>query len=71
MIDISRTPGVETGSHILAWADRPDIRTKAALFGTQAQVAAKLLDLEAAGVGYVLCNILGHHRPTLRTVIAS
>ena len=42
MIDVSRTPGVETGSHILAWADRPDLRTEAALFGTQAQVAAKL-----------------------------
>ena len=47
------------------------MRTEAALFGTQAQVAAKRSDLEAAGVGYVLCNILDQHRPTLRTVIAT
>ena len=66
MIDAARTPGTESGSHILAWADRPEARTEAALFGTEEQVAAKLRALEAAGVRYVLCNILGHHRPTLR-----
>ncbi len=71
MIDAARTPGAETGSHILAWADRPEARTDAALFGTEALVAAKLQDLEAAGVQYVLCNILGHHRPTLRKIIAN
>ena len=66
MIDAARTPGAQSGSHILAWADRPEARTEAALFGTEEQVAAKLRALEAAGVQYVLCNILGHHRPTLR-----
>jgi len=70
MIDAARAPGAETGSHILAWADRPEARTEAALFGMQEQVAAKLADLEAAGVRYVLCNILGHHRPTLRKLMA-
>ena len=49
MIDAARAPGAETGSHILAWIDRPEARTEAALFGTRKQVAAKLRDLEAAG----------------------
>ncbi len=71
MIDAARAPGAETGSHILAWIDRPEARTEAALFGTRKQVAAKLRDLEAAGVCYILCNILGHHRVTLRQVIAT
>jgi alkanesulfonate monooxygenase SsuD/methylene tetrahydromethanopterin reductase-like flavin-dependent oxidoreductase (luciferase family) len=70
MIDAARTPGAATGSHILAWADRPEARTEAALYGTPDQVAAKLRTLASAGVSYVLCNILDHHRPTLRKVIA-
>jgi alkanesulfonate monooxygenase SsuD/methylene tetrahydromethanopterin reductase-like flavin-dependent oxidoreductase (luciferase family) len=69
MIDAARAPGAQTGSHILAWADRPEARTEAALYGTPDQVAAKLRALASAGVGYILCNILGQHRPTLRKVI--
>jgi alkanesulfonate monooxygenase SsuD/methylene tetrahydromethanopterin reductase-like flavin-dependent oxidoreductase (luciferase family) len=69
MIDAARSPGAENGSHILAWADRPEARTEAALYGTPDQVAAKLRALESAGVHYVLCNIQEHHRPTLREVI--
>jgi alkanesulfonate monooxygenase SsuD/methylene tetrahydromethanopterin reductase-like flavin-dependent oxidoreductase (luciferase family) len=70
MIDAARAPGQHGGSHILAWADRPESRTEAALYGTPDQVAAKLLALQQASVTYVICNILGHHRPTLRRLIA-
>ena len=70
MIEAARAPGQRDGSHILAWADRPEARTEAALYGTEAQVAAKLQALQQAGVAYVLCNILGQHRPTLRRLIA-
>lgn len=70
MIDAARTPGQSSGSHILAWADRPESRTEAALYGSPDQVAAGLRALQAAGVTYVLCNILGHSRPTLRRLAA-
>jgi alkanesulfonate monooxygenase SsuD/methylene tetrahydromethanopterin reductase-like flavin-dependent oxidoreductase (luciferase family) len=69
MIDAARAPGQRDGSHILAWADRPEARTEAALYGTEDQVAAKLQALQQSGVTYVLCNLLGHHRPTLRRLI--
>jgi alkanesulfonate monooxygenase SsuD/methylene tetrahydromethanopterin reductase-like flavin-dependent oxidoreductase (luciferase family) len=73
MIDAARPPGPSgrsTGSHILAWADRPEARIEAALYGTPDQVAAKLNALRAAGVSTILCNILGQSRPTLRQLIA-
>jgi alkanesulfonate monooxygenase SsuD/methylene tetrahydromethanopterin reductase-like flavin-dependent oxidoreductase (luciferase family) len=70
MIDAARSPGQRDGSHILAWADRPEARTEAALYGSPEQVATKLQALKAAGVTYVLCNILGQSRPTLRRLIA-
>jgi alkanesulfonate monooxygenase SsuD/methylene tetrahydromethanopterin reductase-like flavin-dependent oxidoreductase (luciferase family) len=73
MIDAARSLtlplGQSAGSHILAWADRPEARTEAALYGTVDQVADKLQALRAAGVTYVLCNILGQSRPTLRRLI--
>jgi alkanesulfonate monooxygenase SsuD/methylene tetrahydromethanopterin reductase-like flavin-dependent oxidoreductase (luciferase family) len=70
MIDAARTPGTASGSHILAWADRPEARTEAALYGSAAQVEAGLAALRDAGVTTVLCNILGHHRPTLQRMAA-
>ena len=70
MIDAARTPGTASGSHILAWAGRPEARTEAALYGSAEQVAAKLEVLRNAGVTTVLCNILGHHRPTLTRIAA-
>jgi alkanesulfonate monooxygenase SsuD/methylene tetrahydromethanopterin reductase-like flavin-dependent oxidoreductase (luciferase family) len=73
MIDAARTPspsGQSSGSHILAWADRPEARIEAALYGTPDQVAAKLDALRAAGVTTVICNILGQSRSALRRLIA-
>ncbi len=70
MIDAARAPGVTSGSHILAWADRPEARTEAALYGSAAEIEARLQALRDAGVTTVLCNILGQHRPTLRRMAA-
>lgn len=70
MIDAARAPGQQTGSHILAWAGRLESRTDAALYGTEAEVAAKLGALAGAGVMTVLCNILGQPRHTPRRAIA-
>jgi alkanesulfonate monooxygenase SsuD/methylene tetrahydromethanopterin reductase-like flavin-dependent oxidoreductase (luciferase family) len=70
MIDAARPPsGPPSGSHILAWADRPEARNEAALYGTPDQVAAKLNALRTAGVTTVLCNILGQSRATLRQLV--
>ncbi len=70
MIEAARAPGATTGSHILAWLDRPEARREAALYGSEEEVAAKLKTLAAAGVTTVLANILAQHRPTLRRLIA-
>jgi alkanesulfonate monooxygenase SsuD/methylene tetrahydromethanopterin reductase-like flavin-dependent oxidoreductase (luciferase family) len=67
MIEVSRTPGRDGGSHILAWADRPEARTEAALYGSPDQVSEQLAALRSVGVHYVIANILGHSRDTLRT----
>ena len=66
MIDAARTPGRDGGSHILAWADRPEARAEAALYGTPEDVAPKIAALHDAGVHYLLLNILGNSRETLR-----
>ena len=70
MIDAARAPSQQSGSHILAWAARPEARKDAALFGSPDEVRAKLKTLEDAGVTTVLCNILGSSRPTLRRLAA-
>jgi alkanesulfonate monooxygenase SsuD/methylene tetrahydromethanopterin reductase-like flavin-dependent oxidoreductase (luciferase family) len=66
MIEAARTPGHHGGSHILAWADRPEARTEAALYGTVEAIGEKVEALRAAGAHYLLLNILGNARDTLR-----
>lgn len=66
MIDAARTPGRDGGSHILAWAERPEARAEAALYGNEKAVADKVAALRDAGAQYILLNILGHSRDTLR-----
>jgi alkanesulfonate monooxygenase SsuD/methylene tetrahydromethanopterin reductase-like flavin-dependent oxidoreductase (luciferase family) len=66
MIDVARSPGQQGGSHILAWANRPEARTEAALYGTPDAIAEKLAALRSAGVRYVLANILGQSSDSLR-----
>ena len=78
MIDVAQgpgpgageAPGQRSGSHILAWADRPEARREAALYGTPDQVAAKIQTLRAAGVTTVLANILGQSRSSPRRLAA-
>jgi hypothetical protein len=50
----------------LAWADRPEARTEAALYGTPAEIGGKLDMLRDVGVIYGLANILGQSREALR-----
>jgi alkanesulfonate monooxygenase SsuD/methylene tetrahydromethanopterin reductase-like flavin-dependent oxidoreductase (luciferase family) len=71
MIDAARTPGREGGSHILAWADRPEARSEAALYGTASEIAEKVAMLREAGVEYVVLNILGNDRRTLRGIASA
>jgi alkanesulfonate monooxygenase SsuD/methylene tetrahydromethanopterin reductase-like flavin-dependent oxidoreductase (luciferase family) len=69
MIDVARrpgqTPGATSGSHVLAWADRPEARTEAALVGTLAEIVTRLHALRDAGVRHLLFSIQGQHRDTL------
>jgi alkanesulfonate monooxygenase SsuD/methylene tetrahydromethanopterin reductase-like flavin-dependent oxidoreductase (luciferase family) len=58
-VDVSRSPGAKidgkTGSHVLAYAD-----TEAnALYGTPDEICAKLTELQAASVEYVILTLLG------------
>jgi len=68
MIEAARTPGRGGGSHILAWADRPEARTEAALYGSADEIGEKLAALRRVGVAYVLLNILGNDGFSLRAV---
>ena len=68
MIEAARTPGRDGGAHILAWADRPEARSEAALYGSVAEIVAKIAALRDVGVQYVLLNILGNDRASLHGV---
>jgi len=54
-IEVSRSPGSETGSHVLAYANPEEH----ALFGTPDEICAGLAGLQRAGVDYVLVNLAG------------
>ncbi len=62
-VDVSRRPGGEertrSGSHVLAYADKPGGTEENALFGTPDEIAAMLERLKAAGVTYVLLTLSG------------
>jgi alkanesulfonate monooxygenase SsuD/methylene tetrahydromethanopterin reductase-like flavin-dependent oxidoreductase (luciferase family) len=58
-VDVSRSPGANTGSHVLAYADTPHGTEANALYGTPDEICAKLTELQAAGVEYVILTLLG------------
>jgi alkanesulfonate monooxygenase SsuD/methylene tetrahydromethanopterin reductase-like flavin-dependent oxidoreductase (luciferase family) len=61
-VDVSRAPGAEGGSHVLAYAD-----TEAhALFGTPDEVCEGLGAVAAAGADHVLVNLAGGIRQLRR-----
>jgi alkanesulfonate monooxygenase SsuD/methylene tetrahydromethanopterin reductase-like flavin-dependent oxidoreductase (luciferase family) len=58
-VDVSRTPGGNGGSHVLAYADRVGNTEEHALYGTPEEICAKLTALSDAGAEYVLLTVGG------------
>ncbi|HXZ21197.1 MAG TPA: LLM class flavin-dependent oxidoreductase [Pseudolabrys sp.] len=58
-INVSRDPEAKTGSHVLAYADRPGATEENALFGTPDEILSMIEALREAGVAYVLLTIAG------------
>ncbi len=62
-VDVSRTPGgkgrTRSGSHVLAYADKPGGTEENALYGTPDEISGLLEDLRSAGVDYVLLTVAG------------
>lgn len=65
-VEVSRTPGQQGGSHVLSYTHTPESTEGVALYGTPDEIAGKLEALKAAGVQYVLANIGGGSRESLR-----
>jgi alkanesulfonate monooxygenase SsuD/methylene tetrahydromethanopterin reductase-like flavin-dependent oxidoreductase (luciferase family) len=58
-IDVSRAPGRQGGSHVLAYADKTGGTEEHALYGTPEEIFAMLEALREAGAAYVLLTIGG------------
>jgi len=58
-VDVSRSPGGKTGSHVLAYAGQAGGTEEHALYGTPDELAAKLDELHRAGAEYLLLTIFG------------
>jgi alkanesulfonate monooxygenase SsuD/methylene tetrahydromethanopterin reductase-like flavin-dependent oxidoreductase (luciferase family) len=65
-IEVARAPGQQRGSHVLAYADASGGNEEAALYGSVEDIASGLERLRAAGVSYVLANMGGASRESLR-----
>jgi alkanesulfonate monooxygenase SsuD/methylene tetrahydromethanopterin reductase-like flavin-dependent oxidoreductase (luciferase family) len=65
-IEVARAPGQQRGSHVLAYEAAPDGNEAAALFGSPDEIATKLAALRAAGATYILANMGGNSRESLR-----
>ncbi|HXV10861.1 MAG TPA: LLM class flavin-dependent oxidoreductase [Burkholderiales bacterium] len=65
-VEVSRTPGREGGSHVLSYEHTPEASEGVALYGTPDEIARKLEALRAVGVQYVLANVGGGSRESLR-----
>ncbi|MBF8286639.1 MAG: luciferase family protein, partial [Dehalococcoidia bacterium] len=66
MVEVSRVPGRQGGSHILAYEHTPAAREAVALYGTPDEIAEKLEALCSVGVTYVLAIHCGGSRESLR-----
>jgi alkanesulfonate monooxygenase SsuD/methylene tetrahydromethanopterin reductase-like flavin-dependent oxidoreductase (luciferase family) len=58
-VDVSRSPGREGGSHVLAYADKAGGTEEHALYGTPDELLSKLAKLNDAGAEYVLLTLGG------------
>ena len=65
-IEVSRAPGRSGGSHILSYADNRGNNEAVALYGSVDAVGRQVDELRAAGVHYLLANIGGGARESLR-----
>lgn len=65
-IDVARAPGQQGGSHVLAYDASASGNEASALYGSPEEIARKLDLLQSVGVHYVLCNVGGGSRDTLR-----
>jgi len=65
-IEAARAPGQSGGSHVLAYGESASGNEAAALYGNPDEIARKLEILRAAGVHYVLANMGGGSRDSLR-----
>jgi alkanesulfonate monooxygenase SsuD/methylene tetrahydromethanopterin reductase-like flavin-dependent oxidoreductase (luciferase family) len=65
-IEVARAPGQARGSHVLAYADSVAGNEAAALYGSPDEIAVKLEQLQAGGVRYLLANMGGASRESLR-----
>lgn len=65
-VEVARAPGQTRGSHVLAYSDSTAGNEAAALYGSPDEIAAKLERLQAAGVRYILANMGGASRESLR-----
>jgi alkanesulfonate monooxygenase SsuD/methylene tetrahydromethanopterin reductase-like flavin-dependent oxidoreductase (luciferase family) len=58
-LSVSRAPGGDGGSHVLAYADKTGATEEHALCGTPDEIRSKLTALSDAGAEYVLLTVLG------------
>ena len=65
-IEVSRAPDQPGGSHILAYDHTPARTEAVTLYGTPDEIMEKLESLRAVGVAYVLANVGGGSRESLR-----
>jgi len=65
-VEVSRTPGKQGGSHMLAYEHTPASTEAVALYGTPDEIVEKIEALRAAGVDYILGNFSGSSRESMR-----
>jgi len=65
-VEVSRAPGREGGSHMLAYEHTPASTEAVALYGTPEEIAGKIEALRAVGVSYILGNFSGSSRESMR-----
>lgn len=66
ILEVSQFPGGKGGSHMLAYDHSVEAHEAVAIYGMPDEVARKVEALQAAGVRYVLANIGGDSRESLR-----
>ncbi|MDH3316287.1 MAG: LLM class flavin-dependent oxidoreductase [Gammaproteobacteria bacterium] len=65
-VDVARVPGQQGGSHVLSYTHTAESTEGVALYGMPDEIMGKVEALRSAGVCYVLANIGGGSRESLR-----